>query len=112
MKTGDELAGQDASADGCPDEVFRRPALEYGLRELVAVERGGVEERLAPGRGLGRELVRDGLDPDRLALRAVEIEGLHGHEIDQALKGAFEADRQLHQDRPVAQLVARSGHGP
>ena len=61
-------------------------ALEQRLGELVGVKGGGVEELLPPFSGLGRELGRDGLDADGLALRAVEVEGLHGDEVDEALK--------------------------
>ncbi len=42
---------------------------------------------------------------DGLALRAVEVEGLHGHEVDEAAEGALEADRDLHEDGVVAELL-------
>ncbi len=105
MKTGTSWRARTPLRTARPDHGLGRPPFERGLHELVGEEGGGVDKLLAPGRGLGRELLRDVLDPDRLALGAVEVEGLHGDQVDEASEGPFEADGDLHQHGPVAELL-------
>ena len=57
------------------------------------------------GEGVGNLLFADGL-----AVVAVEVGGLHRHEIDHALELVFLADRDLHRNRVAAELVAELAH--
>ena len=69
----------------------------------------GIQQLLALGSGQLEQAVGDLLDPDRLPLLAVEIEGLHAQKIHDSLELGFEPDRDLKGHgvvpQPVAQLV-------
>ena len=81
--------------------------LEHGLHEFVGEHGHRVEQFLALGLGLVAQVGGDFLDADVVALLAVEVDGLHGDQVDHALQVAFQADGHLDHDRVQVQLVAQ-----
>ena len=100
-----QLAGDGAAPNAGVDKILRDALLEDGLGQLVGEHRGGVEQGFVAGLGLVHQVGRDLVDPDVGALGALEVDGLHGHQVDEALELVLQADRELHHHGVVAELL-------
>ena len=115
-----QFQAQGAPADGLVDHRLGDVAfLEHGLHEFVGEHGHRVEQFLPFGLGLVAQIGGDLLDADIVALLALEIDGLHGDQVDHALQVAFQADGHLDHNRVQVQLVTqllgdalRIGAGP
>ena len=106
QEDGRQLLGQRAPAHGLVDQLLGDVLLEDGLGELVGEQGDRIEHGLAGRLGLVLQVGRDLLGAHGLAAVAVEVERLHGDQVDHALVLGLETDRQLHQHGVVLELVA------
>ena len=101
---GHDLLGDAALAEASDDLFVRRVALEHRLHELVVVHGGRLQQLLAVFLGLGDEMGRNLGITEVLAIVAVEIDGLHVEEVDDALELVLEPDGNREEDRVEAEL--------
>jgi len=106
---GDELLGDAALADGGHDLLDRGVALEGGFHEDIVEHRRGLDELLAVPLGVGLEVGGDLGVTEVHAAVAVEVDGLHLEEVDDALELVLETDGEGHEDRVEAELLGELG---
>ena len=102
-----QIEGDRSLADRLMDQFGSDPVLENRLHELVGIHRDGVEHlRALLFRLLAKRLGNFLHAPD-IPIGTVEIVRLHFDEIDDAFVVGFEADRNLHHDGVVLELLAQ-----
>ena len=80
------------------------------LHQLVAVHRERFEHVVPGRRGLFLQGGRNRFLAHLLAVRAVEVNRLHRHQVDDALELLLAADRNLHQHGVAAELLLELPH--
>jgi hypothetical protein len=107
MNTGVSFVDSTPLRTAVVDHVLGGGTLEQRLHQLVAEHAGGVEHHLAAQLGFDLQRRRDVALDDLLAVVALEAERAHLHQVDHALELVLEADRDLHHDRVVLELLAQ-----
>ena len=100
-----QLLIEDRQPDRLVDQLARHRLLgQQQLHDGVAIHRQRFQQVLPGPPGLVRQLGRDRLAADVLAVGAVEIDGLLGKQVDHPLEIGLAADGDLHGHRVAAKL--------
>ena len=102
-----QLHRERAVPNGVLDHLRLDLLFEHRFHQLVGEHRNRIEHDLAILVGLCLKIGGNLLFADILAVVTIEVECLHRHQVDDTFEIVLEADRQLHHDRIMSELVAK-----
>ena len=112
-QNGGQFPRQRAAAEGFDNQgIGNRLLLQDGLHQFIGKHRGGLDHLFPSLTGLGQQFRRDLLSPDTLAVVSIEVDRLHGQQIDHTLEIRFQTDRDLQGNGIVAQFGAELADHP
>ena len=112
-ENGGQFPRQRSPADGFDNQrIGNRFLLQDRLHQFIGEHGGGLDHLFPFLPGLGQQFRRDLFNPDTFAVVPLEIDRLHGQQIDHPLEIRFQADRDLQGDGVVAQFGAELADHP